>query len=83
MCKKKEDDIFFLVLKIQIFTRKVVLRMKELFEELNLEEMEELSGNGIGKAQCAALWIQCASGGTIGCGGGGPYACQSWKQLCN
>ncbi|QJC16433.1 sublancin family glycopeptide [Bacillus subtilis] len=44
--------------------------MEKLFKEVKLEELENQKGSGLGKAQCAALWLQCASGGTIGCGGG-------------
>lgn len=40
--------------------------MEKLFKEVKLEELENQKGSGLGKAQCAALWLQCASGGTIG-----------------
>lgn len=52
--------------------------MEKLFKEVKLEELENQKGSGLGKAQCAALWLQCASGGTIGCGGGA-VACQNYQ----
>ncbi|WP_132219678.1 sublancin family glycopeptide [Laceyella sacchari] len=59
--------------------------MDQLFKELKLEELEQYAGNGFTAAQCAAFFVQCASGGTIGCGGmwhGRPAACDLYDQYC-
>ncbi|MEO2222680.1 sublancin family glycopeptide [Priestia megaterium] len=57
--------------------------MEKLLKELNLEELEQHVGNGLGAAQCSALWVQCLSGGTFGCGGQSGEACKTYKQFCS
>lgn len=62
---------------------KVKESLKELMQEVNLEEMEQLQGAGFSAAQCAWMAISCLNYiPGVGKGCGGNSACQLYKKYC-
>ncbi|MEK4419080.1 sublancin family glycopeptide [Bacillus paranthracis] len=58
------------------------LKMEDLVQELNFEELENHVGNGwLTKAQCAAMLASCGGGGAFGCGGGAT-SCEIYRSYC-
>lgn len=71
-----------------IFTKKRGIKMennlKELLEEVSLEEISMESGAGLNKAQCAWMAQSCLNyipGFGWGCGG--QYQCVNYKKYCS
>lgn len=68
----------------QYIQERGIIYMKELMEEMNLEEMEnENGGYDYNAAQCAYFLYSCVNppiGGYGGCGGS--YACDLYRMYC-
>lgn len=51
--------------------------MGNIFEELTIEELEEVVGNGMSKAECNYIWTMC-----LAFPGGCTDPCNLWRQNC-
>lgn len=58
--------------------------LKELLEEVSLEEISMESGAGLNRAQCAWMNISCVNYiPGVGWGCGGKQMCEMYKKYCS